>query len=160
MSATAAAITSQTVPMEQVASQAPVTYVVSQPSVTYAAPPITSQYVADWSSTSVPITSMAYPGGYTSGSAAVPVASTGPALYSCPPELFAKLAAGGTLTAEEMAQITGQAPPAPTSVTDMVADAVADVAEVASKKKKSSSSKKSKKALKASSKKSKKGCCA
>eukprot|EP00405_Crypthecodinium_cohnii_P017358 CAMPEP_0206448678 /NCGR_PEP_ID=MMETSP0324_2-20121206/17619_1 /ASSEMBLY_ACC=CAM_ASM_000836 /TAXON_ID=2866 /ORGANISM="Crypthecodinium cohnii, Strain Seligo" /LENGTH=101 /DNA_ID=CAMNT_0053917875 /DNA_START=7 /DNA_END=312 /DNA_ORIENTATION=- len=101
---------------------------------------------------------MAYPGGYTGGSSAVPVASTGPALYSCPPELFAKLAAGGTLTAEEMAQITGQAPPA-APVAEAVAEAVTP-AEVSSKKKKSSSSKKSKKALKASSKKSKKGCCA
>eukprot|EP00405_Crypthecodinium_cohnii_P023030 CAMPEP_0206482642 /NCGR_PEP_ID=MMETSP0324_2-20121206/38984_1 /ASSEMBLY_ACC=CAM_ASM_000836 /TAXON_ID=2866 /ORGANISM="Crypthecodinium cohnii, Strain Seligo" /LENGTH=158 /DNA_ID=CAMNT_0053960605 /DNA_START=67 /DNA_END=543 /DNA_ORIENTATION=+ len=147
--------------MEQVASQAPVTYVVSRPTVTYAAPPITSQYVADWSSTSVPITSMAYPGGYTGGSAAVPVASTGPALYTCPPELFAKLAAGGTLTAEEMAQVTGQAP-APAAPVYETSAAVPEplplpVAEVSSKKK---SSKKSKKAVKASSKKSKKGCCA
>lgn len=114
--------------------------------------------------------------------AAPSVAAAPAARVTVPSELFAKLAAGGTLTAEEMATISGQpasqaaapiepdVPLQPTiepqpvtelaiTTTDAPAvniDAKADAKETTSSTKKKE--KTSKKAMKAS-KKSKKGCC-
>mmetsp|Transcript_32334 Transcript_32334/g.48784 ORF Transcript_32334/g.48784 Transcript_32334/m.48784 type:complete len:175 (+) Transcript_32334:72-596(+) len=158
-----------------------VTYTQAAPiaSTTYmtspSALPVTSQYVADWSNQGVPVTSMAYPAYaapqaqtyVTSGSMAAPAGGT--PVYTCPPEIFAKLASGGTLTPEEMAQLTGQAPaPAVTSYTmEQVVEAPAAVAPVApaidsptapAKGSKKKSSKK-KDSLKSSKKKAKRGCC-
>mmetsp|Transcript_151978 Transcript_151978/g.485695 ORF Transcript_151978/g.485695 Transcript_151978/m.485695 type:complete len:130 (-) Transcript_151978:229-618(-) len=126
----------------------------------------------DWGATGVPLRSMAFPAG-GSVSAAPMVAA--PAVYSCPPEIFAKLASGGALTPLEMAQLTGQATPVPAALEvpafmEAVAEAVtsapaavaAAVTSATASKDKSASKKKSSKkkdSLKASSKKSKKGCC-
>mmetsp|Transcript_60573 Transcript_60573/g.158753 ORF Transcript_60573/g.158753 Transcript_60573/m.158753 type:complete len:178 (-) Transcript_60573:274-807(-) len=165
-------------PVMSYSAGAPATYVTSYaaPQVTYAAPhaayTLGSQMAMDWGATGVPLRSMAFPAG---GSVSAAPMFEAPAVYSCPPEIFAKLAAGGALTAVEMAQLTGQAPPAPAvlevpAVVEAVAEAVTSApAEVAaaltspkaSKEKGASKKKSSKKkdSLKASSKKSKKGCC-
>mmetsp|Transcript_141633 Transcript_141633/g.452945 ORF Transcript_141633/g.452945 Transcript_141633/m.452945 type:complete len:192 (-) Transcript_141633:211-786(-) len=179
-------------PVMSYSAGAPATYVTSYaaPQMTYAAPQaaytLGSQMAMDWTTTGVPITSMAFAAG-GSVSAAPMVAA--PANYSCPPEIFAKLAAGCALTPMEMAQLTGQAPLAPAvpevlavveavaealtsakwppSVLRQVASAPAAVAAAvvtsakASKEKSASEKKSSKKkvSLKDSSKKSKRSCC-
>merc|ERR1711920_409292 len=84
-------------------------------------------------------------------------------------ELFAKLAAGGALTPEEIAQLEGTMPAVEATVAAVeeapapeAAAAGAEVAVDASASPKKSSNKKengSKKALKASKKKKEKGCC-
>mmetsp|Transcript_16610 Transcript_16610/g.41818 ORF Transcript_16610/g.41818 Transcript_16610/m.41818 type:complete len:122 (+) Transcript_16610:2-367(+) len=118
----------------------------------------------DWGATGVPLRSMAFPAG---GSVSAAPMFEAPAVYSCPPEIFAKLAAGGALTAVEMAQLTGQAPLAPAvlevpAVAEAVAEAVTSApaavaaAVISAKASKKKSSKKD--SLKTS-KKSKKGCC-
>mmetsp|Transcript_151985 Transcript_151985/g.485710 ORF Transcript_151985/g.485710 Transcript_151985/m.485710 type:complete len:192 (-) Transcript_151985:197-772(-) len=179
-------------PVMSYSAGAPATYVTSYaaPQVTYAAPQaaytLGSQMAMDWGAHGVPISSMAFPAGGSVSAAPMVAAS---AVYSCPPVIFAKLAAGGALTPVEMAQLTGQAPsepavpevPAvveafaealtsakwPPSVLRQVASAPAAVAEAvvtsakASKDKSASEKKSSKKKIsrKASSKKSTKGCC-
>eukprot|EP00425_Heterocapsa_triquetra_P027616 CAMPEP_0195097234 /NCGR_PEP_ID=MMETSP0448-20130528/52021_1 /TAXON_ID=66468 /ORGANISM="Heterocapsa triquestra, Strain CCMP 448" /LENGTH=95 /DNA_ID=CAMNT_0040131725 /DNA_START=83 /DNA_END=366 /DNA_ORIENTATION=+ len=71
---------------------------------TYAAAPVTYVQMPTVSSVSVP----------AGGSVAVPqVMYAAPAVFNIPPELFAKLASGGAMTPEEMAQITGGPAPAP-----------------------------------------------
>merc|ERR1719296_170815 len=91
-----------------------------------------------------------------------PVAA--PARINVSPEIFAKLAAGGTLTPEEMAQLSGEAAPvepvmpvpgSPAPAAPAAPAAAANTSAKASKKKE----KGSKKALKASKKKKEKGCC-
>merc|ERR1719277_285355 len=97
---------------------------------------------------------------------AAPPPVAAPARINVSPEIFAKLAAGGVLTPEEMAQLSGQAAPEqPVHAEAAVAGAAPGVGAAAAvtsakaSKKKSSSSKGSKKALKASKKKKSKGCC-
>jgi len=87
-----------------------------------------------------------------------------PARINVSPEIFAKLAAGGTLTPEEIAEISGPTPAmeagveVPTAVPGADSPAGAPAAGVASSSAKASKKKSSKKALKAS-KKKKTGCC-
>merc|ERR1719277_701779 len=89
---------------------------------------------------------------------AAPPPVAAPARINVSPEIFAKLAAGGVLTPEEMAQLSGQA--APEQPVHAEAEAAATAAGVgaaaavtsAKASKKKSSSKGSKKALKASKK--------
>merc|ERR1712232_38286 len=96
-----------------------------------------------------------------------PIEALEPELYAPPapqrinvsPEIFAKLAAGGVLTPEEMAQLSGEsqvAEPAPETppAGGEVVTAAADDSEAKTSRKKSS-----KKSLKASKKKKSKGCC-
>mmetsp|Transcript_27221 Transcript_27221/g.68845 ORF Transcript_27221/g.68845 Transcript_27221/m.68845 type:complete len:160 (-) Transcript_27221:254-733(-) len=120
-----------------------------------------SQMAMDWGTAGVPITSMAYP--RAGGSVSAPqTVSAAPHLYACPPEIFAKLAQGGSLTPAETALLTGQAAPAPVveTVPEAPAPAVVLPAGAVSSTKASASKKKSSKkdSLKAS-KKSKAGCC-
>jgi len=98
---------------------------------------------------------------------AAPPPVAAPARINVSPEIFAKLAAGGTLTPEEMAQLSGEAAPpqvesaavpgspAAAAPAAAPAPAAANASAKASKKKE----KGSKKALKASKKKKEKGCC-
>merc|ERR1719188_752323 len=95
---------------------------------------------------------------------AAPPPVAAPARINVSPEIFAKLAAGGVLTPEEMAQLSGQAAPEQPVHAEAEAAAAAAVTSAKASKKKSSSSKGSKKALKASKKKAlkkkkEKGCC-
>merc|ERR1740120_154964 len=60
---------------------------------------------------------------------AAPPPIAAPARINVSPEIFAKLAAGGTLTPEEMAQLSGEPVPAPV---EAAAAAVAPVAGAAS----------------------------
>jgi hypothetical protein len=158
-------------PVVSYSAGAPATYVTSKPTVTYATAPqaaytLGSQLAMDWSATGVPVRSMAYPAGGSVSAAPVVAA---PAVFACPPEIFAKLAAGGQLTPDEMAMLTGQAAPAAAAVVESAAAAVAEApaaavaaTETAVKAAKSASKKKSSKkkdSLKASSKKAQKGCC-
>merc|ERR1719277_2944078 len=82
---------------------------------------------------------------------AAPPPVAAPQRVNVSPEIFAKLAAGGTLTPEEMAQLSGQAAPEVVAPVEPAAaapaPAAANTAAKASKKKKDSS-KGSKKALK------------
>merc|ERR1740121_2677237 len=73
-----------------------------------------------------------------------------PAVFNCPPEIFAKLAQGGALTPEEMAMLSGGAAPAPVEVAAAAPVAVAEavtsapapaVSSATSSKKKSSKKK-------------------
>eukprot|EP00444_Apocalathium_aciculiferum_P026014 CAMPEP_0183434612 /NCGR_PEP_ID=MMETSP0370-20130417/64050_1 /TAXON_ID=268820 /ORGANISM="Peridinium aciculiferum, Strain PAER-2" /LENGTH=253 /DNA_ID=CAMNT_0025621349 /DNA_START=53 /DNA_END=811 /DNA_ORIENTATION=+ len=140
-------VSSAAVPATVVTSQPAATYVTSMPTVTYAASAAGARYMTYRAPTEavsamptvtymtpevVPFTS-----GFMGGSvSAVPMVAS-PAVYACPPEIFAKLAAGGALTPEEMAQLTGQAPAAPAvpevlaalALVEVVAEAAAPVAE-------------------------------
>merc|ERR1740121_2031000 len=95
---------------------------------------------------------------------AAPPPVAAPARINVSPEIFAKLAAGGTLTPEEMAQLSGEAAPvepampvpgSPAPAAPAAPAPAANTSAKASKKKE----KGSKKALKASKKKKEKGCC-
>jgi len=102
-----------------------------------------------------------------------PMVVAAPARVNVSHEVFAKLAAGGSLTPEEMAQLSGQPAPAPivpgsphgAAVTVGAAGGPAGVvpgsAKASGKKDKKDKKDKSgsKKALKASKKKKEKGCC-
>lgn len=144
------------------ASGSPVTYVTA-PTVTYAAPvasqpayAMASQLAMDWSASGVPVTSTAAPFAAAPSTTQVYAA---PAVYACPPEIFAKLAAGGALTAEEMQQLTGQAPaPAVVDAVEQVAAVTSEPAPGSSKAASKKKGSKKKESLKASKKKSK-GCC-
>merc|ERR1711972_690146 len=99
-----------------------------------------------------------------------PMVAAGPARVNISPEIFAKLAAGGQLTPDEMAQLSGQpavgqaeqpASPMkqPSPVHNSGAAGVAGAAGTASGKKEKKDKSGSKKSLKASKKKKSKGCC-
>merc|ERR1719277_1870993 len=93
-----------------------------------------------------------------------PMVAAAPARINVSHEIFAKLAAGGSLTPEEMAQLSGQPAPAPMMPGSPHAAAAPGSAKASGKKdkkdKKDKSAKSgSKKALKASKKKKEKGCC-
>merc|ERR1719433_1599743 len=116
---------------------------------------------------------------------AAPMVVAAPARHNVSHEIFAKLAAGGSLTPEEMAQLSGQPAPAAAlpgsphaavlpgsphvvaphvGVNDGHAAAAPGSAKASGKKDKKDKSEKkeksgSKKALKASKKKKEKGCC-
>merc|ERR1719343_599696 len=92
-----------------------------------------------------------------------PMVAAAPARINVSPEIFAKLAAGGSLTPDEMAQLSGQPAPAPVLPGSPHRPAAAPGSAKASgkkdKKDKKSEKSGSKKALKASKKKKDKGCC-
>merc|ERR1719343_836280 len=96
-----------------------------------------------------------------------PMVAAAPARINVSPEIFAKLAAGGSLTPDEMAQLSGQPAPAPVMPGSPQAAAAAGVqamvapgsAKASGKKDKKEKKSGSKKALKASKKKKEKGCC-
>mmetsp|Transcript_37539 Transcript_37539/g.97089 ORF Transcript_37539/g.97089 Transcript_37539/m.97089 type:complete len:150 (-) Transcript_37539:236-685(-) len=119
----------------------------------YSAAPVTYVQMPMASSVSAPM----------GGSAAVPqmmyAAPAAPAVFNIPPELFAKLASGGSMTPEEVAALTGA--PAPAAEPAPVAFAPSPItsasAPVSSVKSAVASGKKSKK-MKVSKKKAK-GCC-
>merc|ERR1719517_413102 len=120
MSATAAQLAPVAEPMMPgYSASAPVTYVTSQPAVAYAAAPAVAYAPTAAVVEPAPVmyaTSEAMPvSGVVGGSVAAPqVVSqvvSQPARFTVSPEIFAKLASGGALTPEEMAQLTGQAPP-------------------------------------------------
>jgi len=100
---------------------------------------------------------------------AAPMVAAAPTRMNVSHEIFAKLAAGGSLTPEEMAQLSGQHAPAPVMPGSPqaavvpggavgVPSPVPGSAKASGKKEKKDKSG-SKKALKASKKKKEKGCC-
>merc|ERR1719277_199051 len=91
---------------------------------------------------------------------AAPPPVAAPARINVSPEIFAKLAAGGVLTPEEMAQLSGQAAPEqPVHAEAEAAATAAGAAPGVDAAAAVTSAKASKKALKASKKKKSKGCC-
>jgi len=92
-----------------------------------------------------------------------PVDNPGPGFSSAAPivdvspEIFAKLASGGTLTPEEMASLTDAAPASPVASAAAAVPVASAAPAKTGKKSKKESSKKDSKAL-SSKKKSKKGC--
>merc|ERR1719343_1508776 len=88
-----------------------------------------------------------------------PMVAAAPARINVSPEIFAKLAAGGSLTPDEMAQLSGQAAPAHVMPGSPHAAAAPGSAKASGKKDKKDKKSGSKKALKASKKKKDKGCC-
>merc|ERR1711972_864549 len=88
-----------------------------------------------------------------------PMVAAAPARINVSPEIFAKLAAGGSLTPDEMAQLSGQPAPAPVMPGSPQRPGSAKASGKKDKKEKKSEKSGSKKALKASKKKKEKGCC-
>merc|ERR1740121_3570923 len=170
-------------PTVQYAS-APVVYAAAPPSFTYAAAPMVVAPGQQVVYTNAPTVAEDGQVVYASAPAVaegaqVTYAAPPPVMQSAAPgrvnvshELFAKLAAGGALSPEEMVQLQGTAPAAETAVADIheapvpeavaaaVTDAAVPGADTSASPKKSSKKKEkgSKKALKAS-KKKEKGCC-